>query len=397
MFHSGVIPGSDGRPYVVMELCRDSLAARIARGPLSPGEVAALGARLAVTLHSVHEAGLVHGDLTPSNVLFRANGRPVLGDFGLTLHADADGARADYATWEHAGPEVYQGRSSFASDVYGLGSTLYTALTGSPPVPRASGESLRDYRLRAVATPAPRLPDTVAGPAFSAVLGKALAADPDARHVSANEFATELASLSAPAMREPQQRWAPDVAYEGAASTGLRPEPAMFPAGGAPGTETSLRPVVLEPEQPKHMPAATRWLIAGAAALVVVTGVGLTVLLTRDDQAPAAAPTPSPAPVSPTSSTVVSVPVLAPPEDLGAQVRLSWTGGPDWDYAVVIAEEGGAAPTVKLADRQTTYTVDVMAGKRYCFQIQATWDSGNRTAASESLGIRQAQCVHQGT
>ncbi|WP_410634072.1 protein kinase domain-containing protein [Amycolatopsis sp. cmx-4-83] len=394
MFHSGVIPGSDGRPYVVMELCRESLAARIARGPLRPDEVAVLGARLAVTLHAVHDAGLVHGDITPSNVLFRPTGQPVLGDFGLTLHADADGARADYATWEHAGPEVYQGRSSFASDVYGLGSTLYTALTGRPPIPRAQGESLRDYRLRAVATPAPGLPETVAGPEFSAVLGKALAADPDARHVSANDFATELATLSAPPVT-PQQ-WVPDTAYDGSASTGLRPSAGSFPAGFVPGTETGLRPAVPEPEQPKRMSAATRWLIAGAAALVVVTGGGLTVLLTRDTSPPpAAAPGPSPAPTSPV--TAVAAPVLAPPEDLGAQVRLSWTGEPDWDYAVVIAEEGGSAPTVKLADRQTTYTVDVTASKKYCFQIQATWDSGNRTAASESLGIRQAQCVHQGT
>ncbi|MEU4253484.1 protein kinase [Amycolatopsis sp. NPDC026612] len=393
VFHGGVIPG-DGRPYVVMELCRESLAARIARGPLRPDEAAALGVRLATTLQAVHDAGRVHGDVTPSNILFLGSGDPLLGDFGLSLHTNADGARADYATWEHAAPEVYQGRSTFSSDVYGLGSTLYTALTGHPPVPRAPGEPLRDYKVRAVTTPAPRLPESVAGPAFSAVLAKALAPDPDARPVSANDFATELAAIAAPSVPS-RTRWVPDAAYENTSSTGLRPEDTRFAAGIPQGDETTARPGVPVPEQPKRLSAATRWLIAGAAALVVVTGGGLTVLLTRDTSSPAAAPAPSPAPVSPT--TAVAAPVLAPPEDLGAQVRLSWTGGPDWDYAVVIAEEGGSAPTVKLADRQTSYTVDVTAGKRYCFQIQATWDSGNRTAASESLGIRQAQCVHQGT
>jgi hypothetical protein len=106
---------------------------------------------------------------------------------------------------------------------------------------------------------------------------------------------------------------------------------------------------------------------------------------------------PAPGTTEPSTAVPATAPVLAPPEDLGKQVRLSWTGGADWDYAVVIAEDGATTPTVKLADRQTTFTVDVAQGKRYCFQIQATWDSGNRTAASQSLGIRQAQCVHLGT
>ena len=395
MFQSGVVPGSDGRPFLVMELCRESLAMRIARGPLRPDEVAAIGARMATTLQAVHDAGRVHGDVTPSNILFRATGEAVLSDFGLTLHADAGSARADYATWEHAGPEVYQGQSTFLSDVYGLGSTLHTALTGHPPVPRATGEPLRDYKLRAVMTPAPRLPDSVAGPAFSAVLAKALAPDPGARHVSANDFAAELAALAAPV--EQARQWIPDTAYESPVSTGFRPGNAALAASSPPGVETTVRPGIPVEEPPKRMPASTRWLIAGAVALAVVVGVGVTALLTRSAPAPAAAPAPSASAGAPASSAATPAPVLAPPEDLGAQVRLSWTGGADWDYAVVIAEDGASSPTVKLAERRTTFTVDVARGKRYCFQVQATWDSGSRTAASESLGIRQAQCVHPGS
>ncbi|MET8998417.1 protein kinase [Amycolatopsis sp. NPDC004169] len=394
VFQSGVVPGSDGRPFLVMELCHESLADRIARGPLRPGEAAAIGARTATTLQAVHDAGRVHGDVTPSNILFRATGEAVLSDFGLTLHADAGSARADYATWEHAGPEVYQGRSTFLSDVYGLGSTLYTALTGHPPVPRETGEPLRDYKLRAVMTAAPRLPETVAGPGFSAVLAKALAPDPDARHVSANDFAAELAALAAPARA---REWVPDTAGESPASTGLRPGDPVLAAGAPPGAETTARPGIPVGEPPKRMSASTRWLIAGAAALAVVAGAGVTVLLTRSAPAPVGAPVPSTSAEAPPSAGATPAPVLAPPEDLGAQVRLSWTGGAGWDYAVVIAEDGASAPTIKLAERRTSFTVDVAPGKRYCFQIQATWDSGSRTAASESLGIRQAQCVHPGS
>ncbi|WP_410591437.1 protein kinase domain-containing protein [Amycolatopsis sp. lyj-23] len=412
MYDSGLTPGRESHPYLVMELCRESLATRIAaNGPLPAGEVARIGRRIATTLNAVHESRLLHGDITPPNILFRGADDPVLTDFGLSLLADAEGARAECATWQHAAPEVYHGSSTLRSDIYGLGSTLYTALTGQPPVPRRPGEPLGAYRLRAVGTPAPRLADHVAGPGFAAVLAKALAEDPAERHSSANELAMELAALTparSPGPAAGAAGWTspPLPASVSQPATGLRPEWRPHPepggAGSAPesAAATSLRPSRTAAGPAVRRSTSTRWLVAGAAALLVVVGGGVFWLTTGSTPAAsvgAGSAVPQQGNTGPSAEAPATAPVLAPPEDRGQQVRLSWTGGPGWDYAVVIAEEGAPSPTVKLAERRTTYTADVTAGKKYCFQIQATWDGGNHTAASESLGIRQAQCVHQGT
>ena len=132
----------DGRPYVVMEyLHGGSLGDRVrAHGPLPWKEAAGIGVALAGALETAHRSGLLHRDVKPENVLVSRFGQPKLGDFGIArLH----GARrrveaaASSGSPRHLAPEVLGGHPpTIASDVYSLGSTLFTAARRPAPLGR---------------------------------------------------------------------------------------------------------------------------------------------------------------------------------------------------------------------------------------------------------------------
>ncbi len=109
-----------------------SLAAQVrARGCLRPGEVVTVLAPLADALAWLHARGVVHGDVSATNVLFVERGRPVLGDLGS---ASLAGAGTPVATPGFAAPEVVSGAGpSPATDVHGLAAVAWLALTGAAP------------------------------------------------------------------------------------------------------------------------------------------------------------------------------------------------------------------------------------------------------------------------
>lgn len=107
-----------------------SLAALLAaRGPLSPGEVVTLAVPLAQALAAVHAYGLVHGDVTPGNVLFADEGRPLLTDLGVSRLLGLPVAGLD-GTTGFLDPALDPGP---AGDVHGLAATCVAALTGRAP------------------------------------------------------------------------------------------------------------------------------------------------------------------------------------------------------------------------------------------------------------------------
>ncbi|GAA4838930.1 hypothetical protein GCM10023201_30310 [Actinomycetospora corticicola] len=124
----------DSMPWIVMEyLPSRSLAAVLAeRGPLPPTEVARIGAQIADALSAVHEAGIVHGDVKPGNVLITDDGIAKLTDFGVSRASwdtTATGGGLVAGTPGYFAPEVARGGDPTpASDVFSLGATLYAAV-----------------------------------------------------------------------------------------------------------------------------------------------------------------------------------------------------------------------------------------------------------------------------
>jgi tetratricopeptide (TPR) repeat protein len=130
-----------GRPYLVTELVDgEGLDARLQRGPLPADEVARVGIELAAALAHAHACGVLHRDLKPANVLLGRDGRARLIDFGLTRDAEGLGSLTQsgliLGTPGYWAPEQAAGQpSAFGphTDVWGLGATLYAALTREPP------------------------------------------------------------------------------------------------------------------------------------------------------------------------------------------------------------------------------------------------------------------------
>lgn len=105
---------------------------------LSPGELVTVLHPISSALGDLHRSGVVHGDLSPGNILFRSDGMPLLGDLGTARVAGEQGLRG-WGTGGQDGmvsPEVLEGFAATAeSDVYQLGAVAWWCLVGEPPGP----------------------------------------------------------------------------------------------------------------------------------------------------------------------------------------------------------------------------------------------------------------------
>jgi len=189
---------SNGVVFLVLPLYPGaSLAARLRTGALDPAETADLAAQLARGLDELHRCGIVHRDVKPSNVLFDAEGRAVLSDFGLARTADSTRLTQDgqlLGTPYYLAPELIEGlEATPASDLYALGCVLYECVTGGPPF---AAHRLTELGFAHLTEPAPdprgRRPDLPAD--FALALLTALDKDPAARPTTATALARMLSA-----------------------------------------------------------------------------------------------------------------------------------------------------------------------------------------------------------
>jgi len=188
----------NGKPYIAMEYCPESMRDRSRGNPLPLNTVLDAGVRLAGALETAHRANILHRDIKPSNVLITATGRPALTDFGISMLQGRgipdERARAMSIPW--AAPEVlsHATAGTVASEIWSLGATLYTFAAGRSPFERDSVDQNTQHQIvRRIAkgryTP---VPGAQGYEPFDAVMARAMQLRPDVRFGSMREFAEAL-------------------------------------------------------------------------------------------------------------------------------------------------------------------------------------------------------------
>ena len=195
-----------GTPILVLEyLAGGTLEGRLAAGPLPPGEVLALTRLMARVLEKVHRTGILHRDVTPSNIGFTEDHEPKLLDFGLARIV-GEGSPGTLATFDQArsesgiaGTPLYMCPEAFdmarpgpGFDLWSLGVVAFEAVAGVHPFERAGpAETLRSIRrgfddeLRAALSQCP--------PGIVDLFARLLSADPGRRPANAAEMAEWVA------------------------------------------------------------------------------------------------------------------------------------------------------------------------------------------------------------
>ena len=193
----------DGQAFLVMEfMTGEPLSTLIReRAPMPPAEVTEILHQTALALQAAHDAGVVHRDVKPANIVVDADGYAKLTDFGIARalsEAPMTQTGEVLGTPHYLAPEQAAGRPAGPlSDVYALAVVGYEMLTGRRPF---NGESMVTTALAHLSQPAPQLSDEVGEPLRTTVMA-ALAKDPSQRPASAAEFA---AALQLPAGEVPE-------------------------------------------------------------------------------------------------------------------------------------------------------------------------------------------------
>ncbi len=307
----------DGRLFVTMRLINGvDLQTLLDDGPLEAGRAVAIIEQIASALNDAHQAGLVHRDVKPSNILLTNSDFAYLIDFGI---ASASGetaltsASTTIGTWAYMAPERFTtGQAAPSSDIYALACVLYQCLTGQPPFP---GDTLEQVAVGHMVAPPPHPSqerDTVPT-ALDQVIATGLAKQPTDRYPSTVEMAAaarqavaEPASQIRPAQPAPPNPTSP-VLPAGPDPTQTQPwqsNPGMPPVApphfGAPPTHMPLPPPAPPGSMPPgSMPPIARpprrrtglliGALAAAALLIISVGVVAIVQLTRHANQPTSA------------------------------------------------------------------------------------------------------------
>ncbi len=384
---------SDGRPFLVMELCSSALSQRYRAERLPVAEVLRIAVKIGSAIETAHRAGVLHRDIKPSNILLTAYGHPVLSDFGIAATLSESGDReAVGMSIPWSAPEVLMDETagSIESEVWAFAATVYSLLAGRSPfeVPGESNKSAdligRISRARPQPIDRPDVP-----PSLEQALARAMSRNPKNRPGSVVELVHELqavetelgvpqtpvevsvdewalstvadledrtnirgseAAVSSVAQRRRRRRGAvDDVAYSG---IGTLRDSRNLPRS------TGTRPVLQD-----RGVRAIAWILAGAAAILVALGVATTVVLVR---ATSSSDIPT---VSDISATIAD-----------GTVTFTW-GDPGITSTDTYQIATGTTPAVQ--QRGSSFVVDATPGQRVCITVSVNREGKTGSPSSE--------------
>lgn len=296
-----------GMPYIVMErLPGVSLADHIARGPLPPPFVHSVLDSVLAALIDAHNAGILHRDVKPGNILFTAAGDAKLADFGIAKTTGGAHTMTGHVvgTMAYLSPDRLIGKPATpADDLYAVGVVGYEALTGKRPFPEDSLAVLSHAILHDTPPPVATLRPDVR-PELASVIANAMTRDPAERFYQASAMRA--------ALNRPGPVGKPQRTRVMAAPPAPAPDRSIAPP--ADGTYSYVDSEA-EPDQPWRK----LWIAAVVSLLILALMLMLFNPFAPQSPSPATTSTPLPPPtttVEPPTATVTST-VQAPEPEQG--------------------------------------------------------------------------------
>lgn len=296
----------EGSAYLVMELVPGEALSTILERErfLAPDRVLDIIAQTASALHAAHEAGLVHRDIKPGNLLITPDGRVKITDFGIARAVDQVPLTATgqvMGTVQYLSPEQASGKSASAlTDIYSLGIVAYEALAGKRPF---TGESQVAIAMAHIKNPPPPLPDSIP-PAVRNLVFACIAKKPERRPTSARKLARAAIAIKRGRVGE---------------ALALVPAVDDEPHDITEDTSTRILPVSVPSSSsatPRRVPRLPRtWLLVGLVVVLSIVLIGFILALVFRPSTPAPTPTPVP------TNSVVPTPTPTDPLPVSVTVN----------------------------------------------------------------------------
>lgn len=261
----------DGQFYVEMRMIEGvSLRMLLTHyGPLTAARTVAIVRQIAAALDAAHANGVTHRDVKPENILITNDDFAYLVDFGIARGSTDPGlTQGGFAlgTYNYMAPERFTGNEvTYRSDIYALACVLGECLTGTPPYRADSVERLIAAHLLEPAPQPSQLRPGRVPPALDGVIGKGMAKSPSDRYCTAGDLAVAAHdALSLPDQHQ-EDTILRGVGYS-VAATMARPSP----WGAGDLSERPTGPTALPPPRRRSGRGRKRWMLSGAAVLLIV-------------------------------------------------------------------------------------------------------------------------------